>query len=158
MTDEKIKKLAMQICRENGVELYDIEFKNTDKGKVLRVYITSPEGISLENCSSVSRKLSNELDIIDMISSKYYLEVSSPGLERALTNISHYRQAIGETVKLTYYKENKANTITGILKEVTPDGITIEMDDQKDTSVENIPFASIKKARTVFVMNKKHRR
>ena len=156
--NKRIEELAREICQEHDLELYDIEFKNTDKGKVLRVYVTSPEGVKLDDCSSISRKLSNELDVIDLISSRYTLEVSSPGLERALTKDSHYRGAIGETVKITFRKGDKNLTHTGILKEVTHIGLTIGDDDTSETNDQLYPFDSIKKIRTVFIFNQKSRR
>lgn len=154
--NEKIKEIALAVCRDQGFSLYDIELKNTDKGRVLRVLITDKDGITLDNCAAVSRKLNYELDIVDLIPTKYFLEVSSPGLERPLKNMSHYRQAAGETVKVVY-SLNKGNiSISGLLKEVTPASLIIEPDDNKET--QEIPISSIKRARTVFQMKPKSRR
>jgi len=146
----RIQKLTLDICEEQGVELYDIELKNTNQGTVLRIYITTPDGVTLKDCSSVSRKLNNELEISELISSRYFLEVSSPGLERSLKKRNHYEQAIGEFVKVTYREDdNKANTITDILQDVTQDGILVG--DKK------LLHSSIKKAKTVFNMSHKSR-
>lgn len=156
--EERINAIALQIVEEHGFELYDIEFKSSDKGKVLRVYVTSPNGVTLDQCASISRKINYELDIIDIIPHKYYLEVSSPGLERTLLNERHYRQAVGEMVKITYRKAGKNETITGLLKSVSVQGLSVEISKGKDVIMEEIPYEALKKARTVFLMNHKSRR
>ncbi len=152
MVLDRIKELAERVTQEAGVDLYDIEMKNTNKGKVLRVFITRKEGVTLSDCSRVSRQLSNDLDVIDLIANQYFLEVSSPGLERALKRESQYRQALGEQVKVTYRQDDKNVTVKGLLNDVTAEGITLELKRARQEEVESllIPFKSIKKARTVF--------
>ncbi len=158
MVNDKVKNIALRICKEQGLELYDIESKNTDTGRVLRVYITSPNGISLADCASVSRMLNNELDIIDLVTSKYFLEVSSPGLERTLYKDHHYRQAIGETVKIMYRKDGKTLSQIGILREVTPHGLAIEIEGSAENVMEEFTYSALKKVRTVFKMKPRSRR
>jgi len=152
MVLDRIKELAERVTQEAGVDLYDIEMKNTNKGKVLRVFITRKEGVTLSDCSRVSRQLSNDLDVIDLIANQYFLEVSSPGLERALKRESQYRQALGEQVKVTYRQDDKNVIVKGLLNDVTAEGITLELKRARQEEVESllIPFKSIKKARTVF--------
>jgi ribosome maturation factor RimP len=77
-----------------GVELYDIEFK----GKVLQVFITGPDKITVDICAKVSQALSLELDMQNLIPARYFLEVSSPGLERKLRNADDFKASIGKTV------------------------------------------------------------
>ena len=154
MVLDRIRELVEKITLETGVDLYDLELKNTDKGKVLRVFITRKGGVTLSDCSRVSRMMSRELDVIDLIESQYFLEVSSPGLERALKREEQYRQAVNEQVKVTYREDEKNVTMTGLLKEVTSDGITIAQNregKEEEQTLQNIPFTAIKKARTVYV-------
>lgn len=152
MVLDKIKELVEKITLETGVDLYDLEMKNTNKGKVLRVYITRQGGVSLSECSRVSRLMSRELDVIDLIANHYFLEVSSPGLERALKTKKHYEQAVEEQIKVTYRQDNKNVTDYGKLQEVTENGIVLEKDitGKEAPPLLSIPFESIKKARTVF--------
>lgn len=154
---EKIRELVERITQECGVDLYDLELKNTDKGKVLQVFITRQGGITLSDCSRVSRLMSNELDVIDLIANHYFLEVSSPGLERSLKTLKQYEQALNEQVKITCRQEEKNVLITGILRKVTADGIELEKEKTKkeDKQSFNIPFDQIKKGRTVFVFKGK---
>jgi ribosome maturation factor RimP len=167
---EKIRELAKEIALTNGVELYDVEIKNTDKGKVLRVYLTAKDGVTLADCTRVSRLLNRELDVVDLIASNYFLEVSSPGLERALKSVEHYKQAVGEQVKVTFRQEEKNITVQGTLEEVSSQGILISPEEQKSKkkttsgqeAVKEEPrlsvlFDQIKKARTVYVFKGKER-
>lgn len=94
---DKLMNLIKETIDACGVELYDVEFK----GKILRISITKPEGISLDECAYVSDKLSQRLDTENLIPTRYYLEVSSPGVERRLRNLADYQSVIGNTVSIT---------------------------------------------------------
>ena len=78
--EDLVLKMAEPFAENEGVEIYDVEFKKEGKDWFLRVYLTSEKGITIENCEAVSRALSDELDRVDPIEQGYYLEVSSPGL------------------------------------------------------------------------------
>jgi ribosome maturation factor RimP len=148
---EKIEELAKRICLDEGVQLYDVELKNTHNGRVMRVYITRPEGVRVQDCTNVSRALNEELDVIDLIASQYYLEVSSPGLERTLSKAAHYQQAVGENVKVTHRNENKEVIATsGVLESVNPESIRVIEEVGKEKIPVVIAISSIKRARTVF--------
>jgi ribosome maturation factor RimP len=94
-----------------------------------------------------------ELDAEDLIPGRYFLEVSSPGLERELKLKKHYVSAINEKIKLTYSQQDKNVHIRGTLKEVLPKHIKLE------TLTEEliIPFSDIKKAKTYFELKKKRK-
>ncbi|MCB5231325.1 MAG: ribosome maturation factor RimP [Candidatus Cloacimonas sp.] len=153
MVLERIEELARSIAKGFGLALYEIEFKNSGMGKVLRVFITSPDGVQVEDCSNMSRALGDELDVLDLIPTKYYLEVSSPGLERSLKRVEHYEQAIGQKVKVTYREEEKNATLQGVLERVHSDRIELSLAKKKkeeESRVVEIPYEKIKKARTVY--------
>jgi len=82
-----------------GYELADLELQVSDHG-LLRLYIDSPDGISLEDCEAVSRQVSALLDVEDPIAGDYHLEVSSPGLDRRLVKAEHFARFAGERVKV----------------------------------------------------------
>jgi ribosome maturation factor RimP len=101
----------------------------------------------------MSRALGDELDVLDLIPTKYYLEVSSPGLERSLKRVEHYEQAIGQKVKVTYREEEKNATLQGVLERVHSDRIELSLAKKKkeeESRVVEIPYENIKKARTVY--------
>jgi len=146
----KIEKIAKEACFQNDVELYDVEIKNTTKGKVILVYLTKINGVSVTECRIVSRMISNVLDMEDIIPGKFFLEVSSPGLERELKLKKHYLSAINEKIKLTFKMEDKIMTEIGILREVLPDLINVEIEDK----MVSVFFRDIKKAKTYFDFKK----
>ena len=79
-----------------GLELYDVHFRREGHGWVLRLVIDSPKGVTLDDCSLVSRETSDFLDIEDFVEHAYNLEVSSPGMERTLRDIGECERFIGE--------------------------------------------------------------
>ena len=99
---EESIKLAVEGC---GVDLYDIQITKEHKLNILRVYITSKEGINLDQCAHVSRMISPLLDIHEPMGGKYNLEVSSPGIERKLKTLHHFACSIGSDVKIKNYSK-----------------------------------------------------
>lgn len=146
----RIEEIGKRIAQELHLALYDIEEKSTGKGKVIIVYLTKIGGINLDECAVFSRALSNELEELDIIPERYYLEVSSPGIERVLKLKMHYASAIGELVDVQW-KQGDAPVLTqGILHEVNPDNIVIKDGDE----LIEIPISSIHKAKTCFTDSK----
>ena len=142
----RIEKIAKEICAQQNVALYDVEMKRAAKGLIIVIYITKVSGVTIDVCKIVSYKISNILEEEDFIDERYFLEVSSPGLERDLKLKKHYVSAIGEKVKITFSYNEKSKTEIGILKEVLPDSIKMEFDGQ----ICEIGFSQIKKTRTYF--------
>ena len=83
-----------------GYELWGVEFLRQGRRSVLRVFIDSPQGITVEDCATVSRQLSALLDVEDPIAEEYTLEVSSPGMDRMLFNAEQFARFVGEDVAL----------------------------------------------------------
>ena len=76
---EKIRSLVERVLEGTTIFLVDIEIKGGNRPSLLRIYIDKPGGVTIDDCAKVSRELSDLLDIEDIISHKYTLEVSSPG-------------------------------------------------------------------------------
>lgn len=144
---EKILEIVKSACAEQGVSLYDLQWKTTGHGRLLLVKITKLSGVTVRECQRVSRKIDRELEESDIIEGRYFLEVSSPGLERELTRKSHFTSAINEMIKLTIHEEPSNRRLKGILKEVLPNTIIIETEDGEE---EEIEIPSIRKAKTLF--------
>ena len=132
-----------KLLNDAGVELYDTELASENGRAIYRVYITKKGAqISLDDCEKVSRILSPIYDVMPPISSdKWFLEVSSPGLERKLSKIEHFSKSIGEKVKIT---TNEKIQIIGEITTVDDEIITI----LSDEGAKKIPFKDIKKAKT----------
>ncbi|MEY8762119.1 MULTISPECIES: ribosome maturation factor RimP [Clostridium] len=95
----KITKFVGPAINNLGYELYYLEFKKEGKNNYLRIYIDKEQGnISLQDCEKVSRTVSDILDREDPIKVSYYLEVSSPGVERKLYTDEHLKRYIGRDV------------------------------------------------------------
>jgi ribosome maturation factor RimP len=101
---EKLFKLIEPIVKENDFELYHLEYIKEFGENYLRVYIESPKGIGLDDCEKVSRPVSDMLDAEDPISESYYLEVSSPGIDRILYTDKHLNRYIGSQVSVKLEK------------------------------------------------------
>lgn len=131
-----------KIIKELGCDLYDTESVSENGRAIYRVYITKAGGVSMDDCQKVSQMLSPIYDVIPPISGdKWFLEVSSPGLERKLSKIEHFKLSLGEKTKITL---NDKSVISGEIKAVDNEIITILADE----SEQKISFNDIKKART----------
>ena len=126
-----------------GVELYDIVTTKENDKSIFRVFITSPDGISLDKCAEVSRLISPILDIDEPMHGNYNLEVSSPGIERKLKKLQHYKASIGELIKV---KDFDKNILKGKLLEVDSNEIKIE----SEHGIEIISFDEISTASTYY--------
>jgi Uncharacterized protein conserved in bacteria len=157
MAKIKIKELVAQELAEfltdNGYELYNVEFVKEGKDWFLRVYIDraedSGEGIGTDDCEKVSRYLSTRMDEMDPIEQNYYLEVSSPGMDRALLKEQDYVRYAGRYVDVTLYQGmNGKKTFFGKLVGLQ-EGILILTDD-KENRIE-IPMEKIAKTKLAVI-------
>jgi ribosome maturation factor RimP len=117
--EEKIK-IAIKSC---DVELYDIVTLKENGNNIFRVYITNKDGVSIEQCSEVTKIISPILDIDEPMQEEYILEVSSPGVERKLKKLKHFAASINEMVKI---KLNTLEVIKGKILDVKDDIIIVE--------------------------------
>ncbi|MCI5534029.1 MAG: ribosome maturation factor RimP [Firmicutes bacterium] len=104
---EIIEEISAEFFAQNGLELYNSEFVKEGRDWFLRVYIDKTQEaqyVSTDDCEKVSRFLSAELDRIDPIEQNYYLEVSSPGMDRALLKDKDFVRFAGEIVDISLYK------------------------------------------------------
>jgi len=110
-----------------GYEFYYLEFVEEDGENYLRVYIDSKNGIGLDDCEKVSRRISEILDEEDPIPESYYLEVSSPGIFRTLFTDEHLEKYINSNINLDLNKLYKGKRkLDGKLVKFNSDGITIK--------------------------------
>ncbi len=132
--EAKTEELLTPIAQANDVEIYDVEYVKEGADWYLRAYIDKPEGVSIIDCETVSRALSDALDKADFIPDAYILEVSSPGLGRTLKKDKHLLKSIGEEVEIKLFKPvEKCKDFTGILKAFDEKEITIQDGDVSRT-------------------------
>jgi ribosome maturation factor RimP len=129
---EKLFNLVEPIVKEKNLDLYHLEYVKEFGENYLRVYIDSPNGITLDDCESVSRPISELLDVEDPISEAYFLEVSSPGIDRILYNDNHLStyNGIEVVVKLAKLFEGKKQ-YEGVLSGFNQDEIIINNEGQE---------------------------
>ena len=143
--EQKTEKLLEPILRENNFELYDVEFVKEAGTFYLRAFIDKEGGININDCELVSRRLSDLLDEKDFIPDAYILEVSSPGLGRALKKDKHFEKSIGEEVEIKLFKAiDKQKEFTGYLERFNDEVIVISDEEEKETEFERSNVASVR--------------
>jgi ribosome maturation factor RimP len=146
MLRNQLGELLGPVVAGLGYELWEIECAPRAGGGLLRLYIDSPDGISLDDCEKVSRAVSAVLDEADPIPNEYTLEVSSPGMDRVLRTQAHFARFAGERVKVEMIQLIKGRKrFQGRLKQVGESEITLEM----DGSEVSLPIEDIHRARLV---------
>ena len=129
--EEKVEQLIEKTINELGYELYDVEYAKEGKDYFLRIFIDKNEGIDLNDCEKVNDAVNPILDAADYIKEQYFLEISSPGIERTLRKDKHLKQNIGEKVEIKLFKPiNKQKNIIGILKDYNAEQIEIETSEE----------------------------
>ena len=98
-----LEELVLPIITELNLEFVDVEFVKEGAEWYLRVFIDKPGGVEIDDCQTVSGKLSNLLDEKDPIPQAYFLEVSSPGLERPLKKDKDFTRYQGQLVRVTTF-------------------------------------------------------
>lgn len=142
--EEKVEQLVKDPIEKLGYSLYDVEYVKEGPEYYLRIYIDKESGIDLNDCEKVSNEINEILDKADYIKEQYYLEVSSPGIERKLRKDKHLEQNISKNVEIKLFKKdnNGKKEYTGKLKTFNQEEIIIETD--KEIAIERKNIAQIK--------------
>ena len=159
MAKKRIKDIIEDMVRdflaENQLELYNVEFLKEGKDWFLRVYIDkvqtgeTEEYVCTDDCEKVSRFLSAELDRLDPIEQNYYLEVSSPGMDRVLIADKHFERFAGHIVDINLYKAvDGRKAYQGELVGLIDGKIIIK--DEKDNQIE-FPKEQVSKTRLAVI-------
>ena len=146
--EERVEELIKDKIENIGYDLYDVEYAKEGPNYYLRIFIDSEKGIDLDDCEKVSNEINEKLDEADYIKEQYYLEVSSPGVERTLRKEIHLEQNIGKQVEAKLFKkdENGSKSYIGELKKFDEETITID-----EVIIERKNIAQIK---TIFEWGK----
>jgi len=145
--EQKTEEILLPIIEEHGFELVDVEYVKEGSTWYLRAYIDKPGGITIDDCETVSRRLSDILDEKDYIEDAYILEVSSPGLGRLLKKEKDYKRSLGEEVEIrTYRMIEKQKEFTGILKGYDEGTVTIEIENGTEKIFDKSDIALIRLA------------
>ncbi len=146
--ENKVEILLEPIIKNLGYDLYDVKYEKEGKDYYLRIIIDKPEGIDINDCENVNNNINDILDEADYIKEQYFLEVSSPGIERILRKSKHYNAQIGKEISVKLFKPiEKKKEFIGILENFNEtDGITLKVD---NTTIK-IDLKDIAVAKTIF--------
>ena len=128
--EEKVESLIKDKIEHIGYELYDVEYVKEGKDYYLRIFIDSPNGIDLNDCEKVNNEINDLLDEADYIKEAYFLEVSSPGVERVLKKDKHLEANIGTEVNVKLFKKDDLGKkeYKGILKNFDKEKIILKVE------------------------------
>ena len=127
--EQRTEQLLLPILSQLQFELVDVEYVKEAGNWYLRAYIDKPDGITIDDCETVSRVLSDVLDREDFIDEAYYLEVSSPGLTRPLKKTKDYERNIGKPVDIKLFRAvDGMKEFSAVLTSFTDDAIVVTVD------------------------------
>lgn len=130
--EEKVGNFIEKTINDLGYSLYDVEYVKEAKNYFLRIFIDKQGQIDLNDCEKVSNSITDLLDEKDYIKEPYFLEVSSPGIERVLRKEKHLSQNIGSEIEVNLFKQiDGKKQIVGILEEYDETNITLKIEENK---------------------------
>ena len=143
--EQKAEALVLPIIEKSGVELVDVEFVTEGGINYLRIFIDKEDGITFEDCKRVNNPFSKLLDEVDFIEESYMLEVSSPGLGRALKKERDFQRNLGREVEIrTYQKVNKSKDFVGLLEAWDAENITILLETGENIEIQRTNISVIR--------------
>lgn len=148
--ETKIKEAIEPIITNLNYKIYDVIYEKEGKDNYLRIFIDTDkkEGISLNDCEIVNNGITDFLDEENFIKSQYFLEISSPGIERRIRDDEQLEQNLNSKVEVHLYKAiEKEKTIIGILEKFDDNTVTIKKSDEKEIIIEKNNITNMK---TVF--------
>lgn len=138
--EKKIEDLVKPIIENLGYKVYDVMYQKEGKDNYLRIFIDKEGGIDLNDCEKVNDSVNDILDEKDYIKAQYYLEISSPGLERNLRRDEQFLESIGKKIEVHLYNSvNGLKVLTGILNEFNEQDILID-----NIKIDKVNIASAK--------------
>jgi ribosome maturation factor RimP len=143
---DRVQRIAAPLAAQEGLELIDVDLGGPGGRQTLRLFIDKPGGVSLDDCTSISRAVSAALDVEDPLQGAYDLEVSSPGLDRPLKTPEHFQKFAGKRVRVKTFGplpecENR-KTFVGILQGYENGMIVVDVDGRSF----RVPHAQVSKA------------
>ena len=146
--EEKVESLVKDKIEKIGYELYDVIYTKEGSNKILRIVIDSEKGISLDDCEKVNNEIKETIDEANPIEEQYFLEISSPGIERLLRKDWQLKKFKGTEVNIKLFKkdENGKKEYTGTLGDITENTLDVEVEGENTTIDRKI----ISQVKTVY--------
>lgn len=147
--ETKVENLLKNIIENLGYDLYDVLYEKEGKDYYLRIIIDKTDGttIDINDCEKVNNEINDILDEADYIKDQYFLEVSSPGIERTLRKEKHFLSQIGNEISVKLFKPiNKQKELIGTLEEYNKNEIIIKTNE----STMKVDIKDIALVKTIF--------
>lgn len=149
-TAGEVASLVEPILQDMAFELVDVEFVHTQGRWVLRLTIDKEGGVTIDDCARVSRELGDLIDVKDLIRQRYFLEVSSPGLDRPLKNEKDLLRALGKRIKVRMRMPIQGRrNYSGYLSDVVDGTLHVKMEQGEAA----LPWAQVQKANLIYEFN-----
>jgi ribosome maturation factor RimP len=152
---ERLKEELLPLVKEENLELVDLEFFPGGPKSLLRIYVDKPGGVTIDDCAKLSRKVSDFLDMEDLIPHRYNLEVSSPGLDRPLIKREDFIRRMGEKIRV-FLKEPVGGKLewVGEIKNIQEETLCLSTNFEGTVPCgaeeKVIPFSKVLKAKIIF--------
>jgi ribosome maturation factor RimP len=140
LDEDRIADVIQPVVAAAGMDLETVRVTAAGRRRLLRVVVDSDRGVSLDDAAAVSRKLSAALDAVAVMGDfPYTLEVSSPGVDRPLTDYRHWRRAVGRLVQVTVTDSGGAQPVSGRVATADADGVTLDVEGAR----RRFPYAAL---------------
>ena len=152
---EALKERLLPLIEEENLELVAVDFSPSGSKSLVRIYVDKPEGVTIGECANLSRKVSDFLDMEDLIPSRYSLEISSPGLDRPLVKREDFIRKVGEKVRV-FLKEpvDGKLDLVGEIKRLQEETLYLSAKSEgAEPSVNEekaVPFKNVLKAKIIY--------
>lgn len=141
-----IETLLAPVVALEGCEIWGVEYRAQGRHSKLSIYIDAPEGVDVDDCERVSRRVSDVLDVEDVLSGSYTLEVSSPGMDRILFKPEQYERCAGEEIDVRLnYPMDGTKRIKGVLMGLESGEIVVRFGEDEYL----LPLENVQRARVV---------
>ncbi len=141
---ENISEITSTILQSIDGYLVDVSVRGERGGSIVEVFVDTDKGITADECAHVNRYVSSEIEKQNLISGRYRLEVSSPGLDRPLTMVRQYKKNIGRQVKIvSSVDDQKSAIVEGVLQNVNDTTLTLTT---KETQEKSFALNDIREA------------
>jgi ribosome maturation factor RimP len=124
----KIEELAALFLSPIDAFIVDIQFVPSEQKKIVRLFVDTDSGITIDQCAAISRQLGETLELQNIIPSPYVLEVSSPDLTKSLKLLRQYRKNVGRRFRVRFRKSGSIAEIIALLGDIKGDILTFTTD------------------------------
>ncbi len=145
--DHQTEALIQRLTDEHHLHLVELSLKKTSSRLIIRVFVDTEAGVTIDQCSALSRAIDREMEAAQLISEAYTLEVSSPGVDRPLTEPWQFQKHVGRRLKVAFINANKSpDEVGGKLDAIDGDWLVLHTGRKSKPTEVRIPFDQVTKA------------